>query len=115
MAERRLDDGRVSNGDNLGTLRLFCWKEVDFEMDHHSQKELRHAANKAFMESLDHLGMSLQPVEPELSHPPIIPPTIPPIDLEDLEAAAEDIAEYMKTLGGEEAARLERERESESS
>jgi hypothetical protein len=55
------------------------------------------------------LGMSLQPsdLEPDLSNPP----TVPPIDLETLEAAAEDIEEYMKTLGGEAAAEIDRERE----
>jgi hypothetical protein len=73
-----------------------------------SQKELRRAANKAFMESLDHLGMSLQTAETEPDEPP---PTIPAIDLESLEDAAADIEQYMKTFGGEEAARLEREAE----
>jgi hypothetical protein len=76
-------------------------EKVDFEMDQ-SQREQRRAANQAFMESLNHLGMSL-PVSEELTVP--VEPTKPtlPIDLEDLEAAAADIEKYMQTKGGIEA------------
>jgi hypothetical protein len=96
----------------LGHSKPVLLERVDFEMDQ-SQQELRHAANKAFMESLDHLGMRLQPSdgEPAVSAKSAPPKSLPPIDLESLEAAAEDIAEYMKTLGGEESAQIDRERE----
>lgn len=68
-----------------------------------SQRELRRAANQAFMESLNHLGTSL-PVSQSQPDPAIpVEPTHPtaPIDLEDLEAAAADIECYMKKMGGE--------------
>jgi hypothetical protein len=101
----------------LGTLSIFFWKKVDFEMDQ-SQRELRRAANQAFMESLNHLGMKLQVSEDSFdseSEPPVSKPSVSEpsvvvelpqplsssIDLEDLEDAAADIEEYMKTLGGE--------------
>lgn len=77
-------------------------------MDQH-QRELRRAADQAFLESLNHLGMSLQVSEGSFdgeSEPlPIetLQKTVPPIDLGDLEDAAADIENYMKTLGGETA------------
>jgi hypothetical protein len=89
-------------------------EKVDSQMGE-DQRELRRAANQAFMESLNHLGMSLQVSEGSFDgeSEPMAPlnPTIPPIDLEDLEDAAADIEEYMKTLGGEAAAQLEQEGE----
>jgi hypothetical protein len=81
-------------------------EKVDSEMGQ-DQRELRRAANQAFMESLNHLGVSLQVSEGSFdgeSEPtPItdLQKTVPPIDLEDLEDAAADIENYMKTLGGE--------------
>jgi hypothetical protein len=75
------------------------------------QRELRRAANQAFMESLNHLGVSLQVSEGSFDgeSEPIesLQKTVPPIDLEDLEDAAADIENYMKTLGGEGAAENE--------
>jgi hypothetical protein len=79
------------------------------------QRELRRAANQAFMESLNHLGISLQISEGSFDgeSEPTAPltPTVPPIDLEELEDAAADIEEYMKTMGGEGSAQLEQEKE----
>jgi hypothetical protein len=94
--------------EQVGHPKRVLLERVDLGMDQ-TQKELRRAANKAFMESLDHLGMSLQSGEPDGVQP--VPQSIPAIDLETLEDAAADIEQYMKTCGGEEAARLEQEAE----
>jgi predicted metalloenzyme YecM len=89
-------------------------------MDQH-QRELRRAADQAFLESLNHLGISLQVSEGSFdgeSEPlptlavsakqlETLQKTVPPIDLEELEDAAADIENYMKTLGGEEAVEAE--------
>jgi hypothetical protein len=98
--------------EQVGHSKRVLLERVDFEMDQ-SQKELRRAANKAFMESLDHLGMRLKSAEEEAEVAPLQQPPkpLPSIDLESLEDAAADIEQYMKTFGGEEAARLEREAE----
>lgn len=71
-----------------------------------SQRELRCTADQAFMESLNHLGMSLHASEgeSELAIPVESPKPTLPIDLEDLEAAAADIEKYMQTRGRVEAA-----------
>jgi hypothetical protein len=96
----------------LGILILFFTERVGFAMDQH-QRELRRAADQAFLESLNHLGVSLQVSEGSFdgeSEPlPIasLQKTVPPIDLEDLEDAAADIENYMKTLGGEAAEEVE--------
>lgn len=82
----------------LGQPNHILLKKVDFEMDR-SQRELRRAANQAFMESLNHLGMSLPVSEDESELVTPAEPTKPtlPIDLEDLEAAVADIEKYMQT------------------
>jgi hypothetical protein len=74
-------------------------EKVDFEMDQ-SQRELRRAANQAFMESLNHLGMSLHVPDgkSKLAIPAEPPKPTLPVDLEDLEAAAADIESYMHTI-----------------
>lgn len=92
----------------MGTLSVFFWKKVDFEMDR-SQREMRRAANQAFMESLNHLGVSL-PIsegESELTIPVEPPKPVLPIDLDDLEAAVADIENYMQTKGKAETASMD--------
>lgn len=68
----------------------------------HDQQELRNAANKAFMDSLEELEKTLGCDRPPPA-PPVRsqqkkaspPPLPPPINLEALEAAAADIEQYM--------------------
>ncbi|NJR40410.1 MAG: hypothetical protein HC781_18245 [Leptolyngbyaceae cyanobacterium CSU_1_4] len=83
----------------FGHSRHILLEKVDFEMDQ-SQRELRRAANQAFMESLNHLGMSLPSGDTELAIPVEPPKPALPIDLEDLEAAAADIEAYMQIKTG---------------
>ena len=92
----------------LGHSRRILLEKVDFEMDQ-SQRELRRAANQAFMESLNYLGRSL-PVsegESELTIPVEPPKPVLPIDLDDLEAAVADIENYIQTQGRTETASMD--------
>lgn len=87
-------------GQLLGHSKHILSEKVDFEMNQ-SQRELRRAANQAFMESLNHLGVSLPVTEGEskLTIPVEPPKPVLPIDLDDLEAAVADIENYMQTRG----------------
>ncbi|MBD2461841.1 hypothetical protein H6G89_12360 [Oscillatoria sp. FACHB-1407] len=74
-----------------------------------SQQELRRAAAKAFMESLDQLGMSLSSPEEEVSEAkpapashaktaPQKPPASASLTVEELEDAVADIEQFIQGI-----------------
>ncbi|MDX2216485.1 MAG: hypothetical protein SFY66_24695 [Oculatellaceae cyanobacterium bins.114] len=68
-----------------------------------SQQDLRRAAAKAFMESLDQLGMSLsssEEVAPEVKTAPAPKPTSASqaMSVEELEAAVADIEQFIQEI-----------------
>ncbi|GAB4385348.1 MAG: hypothetical protein Kow00121_50180 [Elainellaceae cyanobacterium] len=67
-------------------------------MEEH-QQELRQAAAKAFMDSLEELGRSLQPCQeaPKAQPPAAKPPCPAPIQVEELEEASADIEQFMQS------------------
>lgn len=72
------------------------------------QQELRHAATKAFIESLDQLHETLQPADLDSTHPQKSiaskPEACSPneFDLSSFEQAAADIEQFMERMKGDE-------------